>query len=294
VIIDTNRRTTPKLPCLRGEGVETIIRYYARTTRQTEKRLTRSEAEAIIAAGISIAIVHQAAGDSASAFSRAIGQQDAGYVLDYASSTIGQPAGSAIYFAIDYDCDADDVANRIVPYFEAVKQTFAAFSGPRYTIGAYGNGAALTRLLSDGLVDFTWLSQSTGFTGSRAFKRSNRWTLFQHLPSTVCGLDVDVDDLNANASSFGAFLTLGTGPGQVVAMPVPAGAVENAFTVRARSGLRLRSGPGLGFEVIRLLPPGTTVFVVSRSGDWAIVDLTGDGLIDGAVHASFLSAQAVA
>jgi hypothetical protein len=58
--------------------------------------------------------------------------------------------------------------------------------------------------------------------------------------------------------------------------------------VNARSGLRLRGGPGLEFPVIRLVPFGTPVYVIARSGAWSQVDLEGDGRADGHVHGSFL------
>lgn len=37
MIVDGNRRTTSRLDCLHTAGVETTIRYYARTTSQPEK-----------------------------------------------------------------------------------------------------------------------------------------------------------------------------------------------------------------------------------------------------------------
>src|SRR5258708_3943828 len=103
MIIGTNHRTTSKLSCLSGAGATTIIRYYARFTKQKEKRLIREEAKAIIAAGMSLAVVHQAAGDHAEAFSHDNGVADATYARDYAIKTIGQPADSAIYFGVDFD-----------------------------------------------------------------------------------------------------------------------------------------------------------------------------------------------
>ena len=62
--------------------------------------------------------------------------------------------------------------------------------------------------------------------------------------------------------------------------------------VIARDGLRLRSGPGLGFGVISTLASGATVTVLDRAGaddEWARVDLQGDGLADGFVFAAFLA-----
>ncbi len=60
------------------------------------------------------------------------------------------------------------------------------------------------------------------------------------------------------------------------------------YQVNARSGLRVRSGPGTNFDVIDLLPFGHRVYVGRRQGDWVEVDLQGDGVIDGFVFASFL------
>lgn len=288
MIIDTNRRTTSRLGCMQGQGVQTIIRYYARTTGQPEKRLIRAEAEAILDAGASIATVHQAGGDGATSFSRQRGRQDAEYSLKYAIETIGQPDGSAIYFAVDFDCNASQFQSNVVPHFEAIHEVVdsGAFS-KRFAIGAYGNGVVLEGLLSRNLCEFAWLSQSTGHHGSKAFKESGRWTLFQRLPSTLCGLGVDVDELNPAATAFGLFDKLdplqasSTASGPIVS-------VTNRFRTTAADGLRLRAGPGTEFEVRRLLPPGTVIELLSRFRDWAIVDVDGNGGADGAVHTAFL------
>lgn len=63
-----------------------------------------------------------------------------------------------------------------------------------------------------------------------------------------------------------------------------------ASRVNARAGLRLRSGPGLEHDVLRLLPLGTEVFVERQINGWAAVDLEGDGAIDGFVALEFLAA----
>jgi hypothetical protein len=60
--------------------------------------------------------------------------------------------------------------------------------------------------------------------------------------------------------------------------------------VTARSGLWLRKGPGLGFDRARLLDEGTELTVQGLDGEWARVDLEGDGRIDGHVFAAFLRA----
>ncbi|HET7715414.1 MAG TPA: DUF1906 domain-containing protein [Bauldia sp.] len=214
MIVDTNRRTTPHLACLRNRGVTAIIRYYARMTRQPEKRLTRAEAEAIVAAGLHIGVVFQSAGDSAACFGRRTGLKDGVHSRSYAASVIGQPEGSAIYFAVDYNADGTDLKERIVPYFEAVGEAFARSPRrPDYRIGVYGNGIVCATLLDKGLAELAWLSQSTGHHGHEAFKKSNRWTLFQHPAAMLCTIGIDEDELRPGAADFGGFDRLLAPPG---------------------------------------------------------------------------------
>ena len=205
-IIDTNRRTIARLDCLKQAGVTGVIRYCARATGQPEKRLTREEAEAIVMAGMTIAIVCQSAGNKAAYFSRAMGLQDGVYARNYGAFEIGQPEGSAIYFAVDYDAGEEDVEDRIIPYFEAIAETFAPAAGlPSYRIGVYGNGLVCRTLLERGLVSLTWLSQSTGHREHKAFKAAKRWTLCQRPQATLCGIAVDPNELCPGRADFGAF-----------------------------------------------------------------------------------------
>jgi hypothetical protein len=67
-------------------------------------------------------------------------------------------------------------------------------------------------------------------------------------------------------------------------------AMSDAHTVIASDGLRLRAGPGTSFDVRSTLPFGSEVIVLSRSGEWALIDATKDGGADGFVHSAFLRA----
>lgn len=69
---------------------------------------------------------------------------------------------------------------------------------------------------------------------------------------------------------------------------VVADEARSAYRVNARSGLRLRSGPGLEHGILQLLPHGTTLFVEREINGWAAVDLEGDGAIDGYLSLAFL------
>ncbi|HBA52895.1 MAG TPA: lysozyme [Syntrophorhabdus aromaticivorans] len=61
------------------------------------------------------------------------------------------------------------------------------------------------------------------------------------------------------------------------------------YTVTARSGLKLREGPGMAFDVLQVVPYNTRVFMVKEKEGWAAVDLQGDGAVDGWMSQDFLS-----
>ncbi len=82
----------------------------------------------------------------------------------------------------------------------------------------------------------------------------------------------------------------GQTPGMsTVPVPPPAAAGSgDPHVVIARDGLKLRGGTGTEFPAIRTLPTDTKVNVLAREGQWALVDLQGDGRADGFVHLGFL------
>ncbi len=64
----------------------------------------------------------------------------------------------------------------------------------------------------------------------------------------------------------------------------------DCYRVNARNGLRLRGGPGLEFDTLKSLAMGQQLCLMQHQGDWAEVDLDGDGLVDGWVFATYLQA----
>lgn len=276
-VIDTNRKTTAALGCLKEAGIRAVVRYYNRN--MTAKVIRRPEADAILAAGLSLAIVHQRGGRDPNEYGRSNGNLDAAHCRRYGKE-IGQPSRSAIYFAVDFDISSNDITRFVVPYFEAVAGEMAKDDGlPSYRVGVYGSGLTCRTLLDRGLAELTWLSQSRRFRGTPEFRASNRWNLLQLMPETLCGIGIDPDIVNPANPDFGQFSSSGA---------IEAPAALPRFRVIARDGLRLRSGPGTEFERIGLLPLGTVIFEVRREGEWSFVDQQGDGRIDGAVHGGFL------
>jgi hypothetical protein len=287
-VLDTNRNATLAAPALFTQGFRTIIRYYCEFTRQREKRLTAAEAFALGRAGLRVGAVYQDGGTGADGFTRSKGFRAGSYAYRYAQGTIRQAPASAIYFAVDFDAPKTAVKNNIQPFFQGLADGFAAESGgtPDYAVGVYGSGLVCSTLLDLELASFAWVSQSMGFTGTKDFLKTKRWTLKQNLPSIVCGLDVDTDERNPAQPEIGDFA-----PVAHVLADTPEDGAEIRRFVNARDGLILRGGPSRDFAKIRTLPFGTPVFVLGEQSGWAQVDQQGDGAADGYCFAGFLTTR---
>jgi hypothetical protein len=280
-IIDASVNCTGAAAALRRAGVKTVFRYYSRDSKPgAEKRLHRDEAVALAKAGLRIGAFYEGKlGDTLENFSAETGKADADYARRYASEVIGQPAGSTIYFGVDFDVDHAGLTERVIPYFEAVAASFAADTGkPHYDIGAYGSGYLCRMLLDRELVSKTFLAQSTGWKEYDSFLSSRRWTVWQQYGDVIGGIECDPDV--AGAGSIGDFVLSG--------ITTIANSAVNKV-VNARGGLHLRGGPGVEFEVRKLLPYGTPLYQIGTSGSWTQVDLEGDGAADGYVSSGYLS-----
>ena len=178
IVMDTPWSCARKAQELKAAGVDAIIRYYNhRNSRQLpEKRLSRSEAEAIAAAGIRLSVVFQQRQNKLRDFTFDKGRAAGERAFDLAAGDILQPFGSAIYFGVDWDFFRNSELKRVAEFFDGVRAGLQAESagGPSYRVGAYGSGTVLTHLGSKGLAELFWLAQSTGWSGYKAYKKSNR------------------------------------------------------------------------------------------------------------------------
>jgi hypothetical protein len=212
-IIDTNNVTTTRLDELRDQGVECVIRYISTNTAGS-KVVKPAEARAIAAAGLKLALVFEVWGGVNNFAHDDIdgdnGASHGNFARQWAAN-VGTPDNTIIWFAIDTDCTAGQYAQRVRPYFQAAR---AALQG-KYRIGVYGCGYVCTQASAEGIVDATWLTQSMGFNGSRAFRDSGRWTLLQGPETTLEGLSIDTNE--ANSDDYGAFVPFQA----LVAVPVP-------------------------------------------------------------------------
>lgn len=289
-IVDISSQCGSRGALLRAAGVLTVFRYYSRDTIRPAKRLSRQEALALAGEGLRLGVVHEARrGDLSDSFEYASGIADARYARTYGTETIGQPSGSVIFFAVDFDATAAEVRDRIIPYFRGVNDAFAEVTGEQnYLVGVYGSGAVCSALLDAQLVKKTWLAQSRGWRGYSSYDSSKLWDLKQGMPQTIAGLECD-PDVAQNGRYIGDFVLSASGLASNPTPAVSAGSSSaRVMRVNVRSGLRLRAGPGTEFDIVRVLPWGTKVFALKSVGGWALADLQGDGIADGYVSEGFL------
>ncbi len=200
--LDGNVNLTTKGDCLKSHGFDFAIRYY--NINNPGKNLTRPEGQALVAAGLQLgAVFEDGHPDHDTFFSHDKGVIHGKTAHDMATNKIGQPGGSAIYFAVDYDPALHTVQTIITDYFKGVNEGLASANGgsPKYAIGVYGSGLTCRLLLAEGLATLTWLTQSTGFTESKDFAKKKLYNLIQFLDTDVCGINVDPDETNPGKPS---------------------------------------------------------------------------------------------
>jgi hypothetical protein len=112
------------------------------------KRLTRSEAEFITAAGMQIISVFETSASRA-AKGTAAGRAD-GAAAYKEAQLICQPTGTAIYFAVDYDAQPADYDS-----IEAYLRT-AGEQIPGYEVGVYGSYAVIEEMARRGAAKHFW------------------------------------------------------------------------------------------------------------------------------------------
>ena len=180
-----------------AKGIKFVVRYYSKFAK---KSLTPAEALALSGAGLQLMTVYQDSNDKLELFTADIGTKQANNALVNAAAA-GQPGGSAIYFAVDFDPAAVDVRGPVMEYFHAVHDVLA--SSP-YSVGVYGSGVTCRLIRDAGFAKFTWLSQSTGFREYRVFLPQA--DVVQAAPSRdLIPKKLNIDDDIAQSSDFGAF-----------------------------------------------------------------------------------------
>lgn len=208
--ISTSMQTGADAPCLAGNGIIFVFRYYSATTTSPTKRLTLAEAQALVSAGIQIGAVYEDGPTSVDYFSNARGVKDGGRAWTYAQQ-IGQPAGSAIYFAVDYNAPSADLA-AIASYYQGVQSGLDTASGgvSSYSIGVYGSGLVCQTIKQDqNLAKYSWMAEARLWYGTDTYAG---WDVMQapgvsplcSLAGPTPGKEADYEECQA-AGDFGGF-----------------------------------------------------------------------------------------
>ncbi len=153
---------------------------------------------------------------------------------------VGQPPGSAIYFAVDFNA-RDAALYQVDQYFRGVNAGLAAAGGGRseYRVGVYGSGAVCEAIRGAGLAQYTWLTGSTAWDGTVGYagwniRQAEQGGRFPGLP-----FDHDANDARNDYGGFqlANYANTATPAGAVVtaaaAVPATAAAVVSGVIAAA-------------------------------------------------------------
>jgi hypothetical protein len=182
-----------------------VARYY-RDPASRWPTLTASEVQRLSARGVKLVTVWEWHSRDPAYFSYASGYNDALKVYRQAK-TVRQPAGSAIYFAVDFNARAATL-QLVDQYFSGVAAGFVAAGGgrPEYKIGVYGSGAVCAEVKAAGLAQYSWLTGSTAWDGTLGY---TSWNIRQAAHGARFGALSFNHDANEARDDYGGFRLAG-------------------------------------------------------------------------------------
>lgn len=192
--------TAEKAKTLYDNGYRYIGRYLTGTYNGgISKAITRAEAQIIFDAGLNFFPIYQTSANSNSYFTSAQGTKDAKAAITAAAS-LGIPANTIIYFAVDYDCLDYQITSNVIPYFESVHEVM---SNSIYRTGIYGTRNACTRVSEKGYACSSFVGDmSTGFSGNLGFSMPDNWAFDQFYTTSIGSgsgyLEIDKDGFSGH------------------------------------------------------------------------------------------------
>jgi len=164
--IDCNFDARPYLSCIRnatwkGQRIAFVVRYYS---GYPPKNLSRGEAEALSKLGVRCVTVWEGRARDAIGYDN--GRVHGFHAFGQAVKC-GQPAGTPIYFAVDYEPSLTE-RPAVERYFEGVREGLSQAqrdpranpNGMHYNVGVYGNRVTLDLCKAQGIVTWFWQSCS--------------------------------------------------------------------------------------------------------------------------------------
>jgi hypothetical protein len=209
-IIDCDWNVADSANAIKQTGILTVIRYYSGSSAHAGKILSKSELDALDHAGLSVAVVFQNNNSLADLFYNPNKKlKDVAAALSCAGH-VNQPAGTPIYFGVDFDIASRRKKNEQGEYYknadgdwvletspaiqaenekfvyEYFKYAHEELNNKNYSVGMYGCGRTAELLRGEvtgksKVADYYWLSASVAYTRTDAFYNSGNWHLFQNL-----------------------------------------------------------------------------------------------------------------
>ena len=197
---------------LKAAGYTHVGRYLTGTVgiEHTPKNLTLDEVSNIENAGLSVFPIYQ----------------DGGYELDYfkdpsqgsvdaqtailAAKRIGIPAGTTIYFAVDFDCYEYQIDTFIIPYFQQLYMVFYGTENDKnYKIGIYAPRYVCSRICDLGYASSSFVADmSTGFSCNLGYPIPDNWAFDQFHERTFSSspsFPIDKDAYSGRDAGFNKF-----------------------------------------------------------------------------------------
>jgi hypothetical protein len=176
---------------IRQSGIDFVARYY-RDPDSALPPLTPSEAQALSAQGLKIVAVFEWHSPDPERMSYAAGFSDA-QMAGTQARAVGQPPGSAIYFAVDFNA-AGDQLDAVAQYFRGIA---AGLSG--YRIGVYGSGTVCDFVKRSGLAQYSWLGNALNWDGATTY---DGWDIEQGQRMLNLPFDQDEDEARGDYGAF--------------------------------------------------------------------------------------------
>lgn len=182
---DTTENAGGQATAIRSQGYDFVGRYLSEFPWKT---IMPAEAAVLKAAGLAVLLVYEDGPNGVDYFIPGRGSQDCARAISQARA-LDAPAGTAVYFAVDYDATVADIDGRISAYFQEIA-TAMANDPSGFVVGVYGSGQTCATLCGAGLARYSWLAQSSEWAG---YALPGPWSIRQGQSSIVCTLKADLD-----------------------------------------------------------------------------------------------------
>jgi hypothetical protein len=211
-----------------------VARYY-RDPASRYPTLSPDEARRLSALGVKIVTVWEWHSSTPSYFTYANGYNDA-LSAHRQAKIVGQPPGSAIYFAVDFNARGNAML-AVDQYFRGVATGLAAAGRgrPEYRVGVYGSGSVCAAVRGAGLAQYAWLSGSTAWEGTSGYTDWNIRQAAQGARFANLSFDHDANEARADYGGFqlGNYPRMGRPVEPVVAVAAAAPAAAAAVVSSA-------------------------------------------------------------